>query len=246
MKSATRLSNHARRLRKASRLARSPRFRGALRRGVGATLEHRHLDRFNVRTVLDIGANRGQFSLLALEIFPDAEVYAFEPLRTEYAVAQQVLGREPRWHGHQVAIGEAVEELTMHVAGAADSSSLLPIGPEQTRLHPQTRESGRETVKVVPLHHVVAADQLHRPVLMKIDVQGFEAAVIRGSAGLLEHVDVVYCECSFRELYVGQPLATDIISLLTDAGFAWTGLHDVAYEGGTAVQADFVFERPSA
>ena len=66
---------------KALRLVRTPRFRKAMWKGVAATIEHRGcLSRYAPRTVVDIGAHKGQFALLALEIFPSARVYSFEPL----------------------------------------------------------------------------------------------------------------------------------------------------------------------
>jgi hypothetical protein len=82
------------------------------------------------------------------------------------------------------------------------------------------------------------------PVLLKIDVQGFELAVLRGAAGLLAVAQWIYVELSFVELYSGQPLAPAVIRFLDHHGFEMSGAFNMS-EGpnGEAVQADFLFTR---
>ena len=73
-------SNALRKLVKASRLLGSTKFRLGLQHGVAAAIEHRRaMGQLNVRTVVDIGANIGQFSLLCRVLYPAAQIYAFEP-----------------------------------------------------------------------------------------------------------------------------------------------------------------------
>src|SRR3712207_638198 len=56
-------------------------YRAALRHGVAAAVEH-HAVPFEHRylTVIDVGANRGQFALVASHRFPGAVLHCFEPL----------------------------------------------------------------------------------------------------------------------------------------------------------------------
>jgi len=63
------------------RLLPDPTFRRGLRSGVGAAIEHRAaLAPLRLRTIVDVGANVGQFSLLARALNPGARIVAFEPL----------------------------------------------------------------------------------------------------------------------------------------------------------------------
>ena len=83
-----------------------------------------------------------------------------------------------------------------------------------------------------------------RPCLLKVDVQGLELDVLRGAARTLESVDEALIECSFVELYEGQPLADEIVLQMLEAGLRLAGVHEVVYSAdGTAVQADFLFRR---
>ena len=46
-----------------------------------ASIEHyKLLKNFNFETIIDVGANKGQFSLLVRYLFPKAKIFAFEPL----------------------------------------------------------------------------------------------------------------------------------------------------------------------
>ena len=76
------MKNYFRVLRKTVRLALDPYYRKALCLGVGAAIEHepmlRTLSACGVLTVLDVGANVGQFTLVARRVFPKARVIAFE------------------------------------------------------------------------------------------------------------------------------------------------------------------------
>jgi FkbM family methyltransferase len=197
-----------------------------------------------VATVLDIGANKGQFALLALELYPGATVHAFEPLPAAQA-RMAVWGRhEPRLIRHPFALGATTGTATLHVAARDDNSSLRAITERQVALFPGTHETGTLSVPVKRLDEVVTAAALVPPVLLKIDVQGTEREVLEGSAALLASIAWVYVECSFVELYAGQALAETITARLEAAGFTLAATGPLSRdETGAPVQADLLFGR---
>ena len=78
--------------------------------------------------------------------------------------------------------------------------------------------------------------------LMLLDVQGYELEALKGCDGLLGCFEYVYAECSFMELYEGQPLADTIIAWLRERGFRLQGVYNLTYNPkGRAVQGDFLF-----
>jgi hypothetical protein len=78
--------------------------------------------------------------------------------------------------------------------------------------------------------------------LLKIDVQGFELAVLKGATKALEHCAYVYCECSEVPLYVGQALFGEIRQFLEGFGFRVSGRFNEYEDNGRLVQADYLFE----
>ena len=90
-------SRRARQLVKLLRLLGDPVFRRGLRFGVGAGIEHRAaIAPMTLETVVDVGANTGQFSLLVRALHPPARIVAFEPLAGAAARYRRVFARTPR------------------------------------------------------------------------------------------------------------------------------------------------------
>ena len=215
----------------------------ALLKGTAAGVEHRRLlQSLDCRHVVDIGANRGQFALIARRCFPDARIDSFEPLAEPGSIYRSVFEKDKRVYLHACAIGPETGTATIHVSMHDDSSSLLPISALQESLFPGTSEKETRTIDVRPLDEVLSAEDIHGPALLKLDVQGYEIPALQGCEGLLHCFTHVYVECSFVELYAGQAFADEVIAWLRGHGFILAGVYNMAYDTrGKAVQADFLF-----
>jgi FkbM family methyltransferase len=240
-----RMHDVARKARKLKVLLTQRQWRHGLRSAVAATVEHDALPlRSDLRTVIDVGANRGQFSLYALARFPLAHIVAFEPLSSAGEQMVRLFRGEERVQVVQFALGETAEELVMHLSAREDSSSLLPVGERQVSTFPGTDEVGTTRVDVRTLDSVLADRELTRPALLKIDVQGFELSVLRGAEQTLRSFDQILVEASFAELYKGQALFPEISRHLEEHGFHLVAGHISACDSsGRWLQGDFLYER---
>ena len=243
MSSLTRKTARARKLFK---VLRDPSYRRALRYGVAASTEHDAIPlRRDFQTVIDAGANRGQFAVFAARRFPRAAMICFEPLPEPGLRIRRVLEDTGRLKLWEVALGAVNHEAEFHVSASDDSSSLLPIGPYQRKAFPGTAERSVRTVQVRRLDQVLQPGDLVSPVMLKIDVQGGELGVLQGAHGILESIDTVLVEASFVELYDGQPLVDDVWDHLRGHGFACRGVWSISYGAkGECLQADLLFARP--
>ncbi len=236
-------------MRKARKLAKvlfNREYRRALfRAGVAAAIEHeRTLGRLDCRTVIDIGANRGQFALTARHCFPAARIYSFEPLPVPAAKYRQIFSHDPLVKLHELAIGDESGDATIHISAADDSSSLLPITPLQSELFSGTEEVGTATIHVARLEDAISRDEVLAPAMLKIDVQGYELTTLKGCVCLLDVFEFVYVECSFIELYQGQAMVDEVYDFLRHHGWSLEGIYGMRYEtDGRAIQADFLFKR---
>lgn len=243
-----RLGLMTRRIEKLCQVAHSGRFMLALvRHHVLAASEHRRVLEAGFSTVVDIGANRGQFSLAVREYSPKASVVAFEPLAGPADQFKRLFAHDNQVTLHQAAIGPREETATIYVAQADDSSSLLPMSDVQCGLFPGMRTAGTESVQVARLTSFIAEDEVRSPALLKLDVQGFELEALRGSEELVGQFDDILVECSFLELYVGQALVDEVICFLKGRGFGLVNAYSMEYDQhGQAIQGDFLFRRGSA
>jgi FkbM family methyltransferase len=244
------LATQRKRVQKGLVALRHPVYRGALRKKVLAATEHEAVVRSlgPVRTVLDVGANVGQFALVARRCNPDARIVSFEPFPAAAARLREVFADDPHFDLLPLAIAAEPGRQTFHVAAAEDSSSLLPIGERQVEEFAHTRSVGTIEVDVARLDDALAdRAELAGPVLLKLDTQGTELAVLQGGDRVLGQVTHVILEASFVELYVGQAQATELVGHLLDRGFHLKAVYDVktSVHTGEPIQADLVFSRPA-
>jgi FkbM family methyltransferase len=234
-----------RRFAKMLRLIQSAAGRQGLRHGVGATIEHDHaLKGLSFDTIVDIGANKGQFSLFCLGEYSQANIYGCEPLPGPAATYRRLFADNANVTLFEAAIGPEDGESDIHVSKRDDSSSLLPIGQMQSRLFPGTEEQTVQTIKVGRLATFLNPDDIRAPALLKIDVQGFELEALQGCSDVLARFDHIYVECSYVELYEGQSLAPAIIALLSDNGFVLVAeFNKIVDDALGAIQADLLFEK---
>jgi FkbM family methyltransferase len=220
-------------------------WRRGLRHGVAASVEHRAaLEHLDIATVVDVGANIGQFSLLSTVLFPNARIYAFEPLPVAADRFARLFAGDDRVRLHRAALGPERGTATLHVSARDDSSSLLPISDVQRSVFPGTQEVATRTVPVGPLSDFLAPTELTAPALLKIDVQGFELEVLRGAETLLGAFEWLYVEASWLALYEGQALAGEVIAYATGRGFERVGTYNqTTGRDGQPIQADFLFRR---
>ncbi|MCI5122963.1 MAG: FkbM family methyltransferase [Candidatus Electrothrix sp. AR5] len=221
-------------------------YRLNLIKGVAASIEHASIIELlissDIKTVIDIGANKGQFSITARKYFPGAHIIAFEPINKPAMKYRSIFKDDSQTRLVEAAIGPKNEFLEMHISKAVDSSSLLPIGPKQVAIYPGTEETHKETVEVGPLESFISSSELNGACLLKIDVQGYELKVLTGCENLINKFNAIYIECSFVELYEGQALAHEIINWLHEHDFQLKRIANVSFDKkGLSVQSDFLF-----
>jgi len=233
-------------LTKLARVLITPAYRAAfLRTRVAASTEHdRILEGLGLDTIVDIGANRGQFALCARRLFPKATIYSFEPLQRPAAVYRRVFEHDPAVKLFPVAIAAEAGSASMHVSRWDVSSSLLPTAQAQHDNFPLTEEARQEAVTKARLSECLAREQIAGVALLKLDVQGFELAALHGCEELLDRFQYVYVEASFVELYVGQALASEVLAYLLQAGFRLLCVANVTNgRSRRPIQADFLLGR---
>jgi FkbM family methyltransferase len=212
---------------------------------VGAPSALVWMQSMGIRTVIDVGANEGQFAALSHDTFPEARIYSFEPLADCFAELQARMKGISGFAAFDCALGEADGEQDIHRSAYSPASSLLAMDPLCTDAFPHTKGGTTERIHVKRLDDVARGLQIDLHLLLKIDVQGFEDKVILGGQETLEKARLVLVETSFARLYEGQPLFGDIFQMLSARGFTYQGNFDQLANpnDGRPLQADALFLR---
>jgi len=171
------------------------------------------------RTVIDVGANVGQFALAALELWAPTSLHAFEPLEEAQQVLHRHLARYPQSKLHPVALGAEDGVLTFHVNAHSHSSSLLQLAEGHRTAFPGAREVAEVGVHVRTLDVELSSADLPTPTLLKVDAQGYERWVLDGAPATLRRTRWVLLELSFRQMYEGEPPFLDMVQYMSTRGF---------------------------
>jgi FkbM family methyltransferase len=207
--------------------------------------KYRWLQERGIATVLDIGANTGQFASIIRQVLPDAMIYSFEPLEECYRELKAKAATMMPMECFPFALGNSEAMVRMHKNTFSASSSILEMHPRHAKAFPFTAHSVEVTVQVRTLDSLVPGLVLRPKVLAKIDVQGYEMNVLAGAENALGMFDVLIVETSYETLYDRQPLFDEVYQFLRGHGFAFTGnLEQVADPAtGAVLQADAIFVR---
>ncbi|MCU0334651.1 MAG: FkbM family methyltransferase [Chitinophagaceae bacterium] len=194
-------------------------------------------------TVIDVGANEGQFAKLARAVYPSAKIIAFEPIPKCYQQLLHHFGSDENFIGFNVALGSESRERSFLVTDYSATSSFLRLATQHKHEFLETGNASTITVSEKQFEELYEPDQIKSPCLLKIDVQGYELEVLRNNEGLLKNVHTILVETSFVEVYEGQSLFADVFLFLHERGFVFKGNFEQLRGLGTSqiMQADAIF-----
>jgi FkbM family methyltransferase len=203
------------------------------------------LNRLPIRSVIDAGANQGQFARKISAVFPEAHIYCFEPLPEPFAKLKHWSDRQRgRVTVFNAALGdgEGKAEMFFH-ADHSPSSSLLRSTAACETLYPITRNQAPVSVLMTTLDRVFGHPAPHWPeTLIKLDVQGYEDRVISGGPKTFRNAKACLVEVSLDVLYEKQAAFKDIVLLLDNLGYRYAGnMEQICAKDGHVIYLDALF-----
>lgn len=201
------------------------------------------IELMDIHTVLDIGAHSGEFSSALRKVIPDAYIYAFEPTNECFLGLKKRMRKEGGFKAFNVALGEREGHVEFYKSEFSKSSSVLPMGRRHREEFPWTARTEKVSVALRRLDSVLSGRNLVPNVLMKIDVQGYELQVLKGSWETLKKVAYIIVETSFERLYEGASTFDEVYSFLKEQGFRYVGSWDqlVSRRDRRVLQQDAIF-----
>ncbi|MGH7118761.1 MAG: FkbM family methyltransferase [Acetobacteraceae bacterium] len=185
----------------------------------------------DARLILDVGAHHGQSSLLYLDKFPAARVFAFEPESANFAVCSSALAHVcDQVRVIRQAVTDHDDRVTLHINTHDGTHSLFEIG-EQRFWAGYAAKRGEAEVPAVTIDSFLEQEGISAVDILKMDIQGAELAALNGARKALQEarIGLVACEVEFKELYRGQPLFWDVGARLALDGYNLFGLYDCFY-----------------
>lgn len=185
--------------------------------------ELKWLEHCDIKTVIDAGANTGQFAKEIRERLPKSKIYSFEPINECYEKLVENMKGDGNFQAFNLALGDTNAKSQINKCVYSPSSSLREMAILHEEMFPHTKGGEKQEITIKRLDDVFEKDSLQKNILVKIDVQGCEDKVIKGGLKLLSEAKVALIETSFFELYKGQPQFDEMYEMMKGLGFSYRG-----------------------
>jgi len=191
--------------------------------------------------IFDIGACEGESSIRYARLFPNSDIYTFEPLPSNYELVEQNI---LKYKAHNIrpvslCLSNNIGETAFHVSSGnpenADtenwnygnkSSSLL--APAKTKeVHSWLKFENEIRVETSTLKQFCLEKNISVIDFIHMDVQGAELMVLEGAEDFINCINMIWLEVEAVELYKGQPLKNDVENFMHANGFI--KLEDTVY-----------------
>ena len=169
-------------------------------------------------TVIDIGSNKGQFVLLIEKLFNNKVIYSFEPIYESLKKQKNFFKYKKNLFFYNIGLGNEKSKKIINITNRIDSSSFLKVNQNEYKNDDYIIKEERE-ISMNTLDEVMINEQIKEPILIKIDVQGFELEVLKGGVNFLKKTKFIIIEVSDKEIYKNQSTQIEVKNFLNRNGF---------------------------
>jgi FkbM family methyltransferase len=178
---------------------------------------------FKPKHILDVGANHGNWTRVALKYFPDIHYTLVEPQDDLKIYVQDLLANNPkiRWIGAGVADKPGTMPFTIAVHDVSSSFAFTAD---------EVKAAGYRQIDLplTTLNEIVRTSDAPLPDIVKIDAEGFDLRVLAGASDLVGKTDIFLLEamvcCEGRENTLSR-----VIQTMTNAGYRVLDFTDLNY-----------------
>jgi FkbM family methyltransferase len=205
------------------------------------------LEHLGIDLVIDVGANTGQFAQEIRAFYP-GELISFEPVPAVFEKLKQRADGDKHWHAYSCALGSEDGEKEIHVSrDTVFSSFLKPSQYALNRFRDRVDADDKENVQVSRLDSFLERERFspnERKICLKLDTQGYDLHVVRGSERILHNVKILLAEVSVKAVYEELPHWTESLKFFESLGFSVAGMFPVSRDGWEVIEYDCLLIRP--
>ncbi|HEY2125228.1 MAG TPA: FkbM family methyltransferase [Chthoniobacterales bacterium] len=198
-----------------------------------------------LRHVVDVGANAGQWSGMLLDLLTPESFVMIEPGPAAFAELRARFGGNPRVRLHNVAVGAGDGAVRLKITRDTTGASLLQPKEEMRALiGGNWAVTGEVDVGLTTLDHLLA--DMAEVSLLKIDVQGYEQEVLAGGRATLAKTRFLLVELNYMPQYEGGSWLGELHETLTrEHGFFLANASKPLCLNGRASMCDGLYVNPA-
>ncbi len=197
-----------------------------------------------IDTVIDVGANVGQFGASLRSEGFRGKIISFEPIASVFQELANKAAADSNWEAHRCGLGSIAGTAQIHVSELTVFSSILDMTSTASLHDSRTAVTRTEDIEIRTLDQVAAG--LTGNILLKIDAQGYEKHIIEGGGQTIPRLLGIQLELPVIRVYEGEWQFHEALNYMADLGFVPAQIQVVNYHGAdnvSAVDFDCLFRR---
>lgn len=196
-------------------------------------------------TLLDVGANEGEFIRAAILLGKPDQIIAFEPQPACKPMLDSLMANVRGGKVIAAAVGATAGTIEFNCTGNSKMASVLIPQQDIERSYAMGDYEvvSKLTVPVVRLDDVVPAGT--NIGLLKLDVQGYELEALRGASRVLTETKALLVEVNYVSHYKGAVEFDTLHRFLGDIGFRLHGVSAPFVDKHRPLWADAMYVRRS-
>jgi FkbM family methyltransferase len=164
-----------------------------------------------INCVLDVGANQGQFAKSLRKLGFRGYILSFEPVKEDFSLLSKAFEHDKFWRGFNTALGNenSIKPFNIATESTAMSSFLTPKEKDWEIKVDQVEIKKLDTLFTIP----------NPRVFLKMDTQGYDLEVVKGSKGCINRILGLLSELSVQPTYENMPSYLEALKFYEQIGF---------------------------
>lgn len=182
--------------------------------------------------IFDVGAFDGRSSIQYNKLFPMARIFSFEPFNESYDLLLAGVKKFTNIKTFNLGLYEISGKLDLNCNNLPSTNSILVSNEMISEIDIATKTINKQTIEVTTLDQFTKLNEIDRIDILKLDVQGTELSVLKGSTELLtnQKIRVIYLETEFVEIYKNQPLFSDVFDFLSKYNYKFINFYNFHFD----------------
>ena len=166
-----------------------------------------YLKKLNLKELIDVGAHKGEFLSYATKIGSIKKIYAFEPQKTIFKILKKNFSGNSKVKLINLGISEKPSNKIFYINKLSSTSTMSKFNESSNYLKFKNFLTGSKknyidkySIKTSSINQFFKNIRF-KNCLLKIDVEGFEYNVLKGSKNKMREIKYILIENQFGNLY---------------------------------------------
>ena len=198
----------------------------------------------NINSLVDCGSNKGQFAIILFFFKKYKKYLCFDPIIEPLTLKKFIQKRGLGYKYFNIGLSNKSSKENFYITKREDSSSLKKKIDNSSIYFPDVYFEKSLNINVRQLSEFKdVIENMPEPRALKIDVQGAELDLIKGSNKILNKFKYVFIEISFFNIYLESGNYEDIFEILHQEGFKEIFSYNKLKSRKKLISKDYLFKK---